>query len=77
MNKTPNKLSEAQRIEARRAQQRRYYNANKRRFKNYYKDNKKARDAYQVMHRELDRAAYLLKQKQYNNGKRKQRPEQG
>jgi len=70
-------LSEAERIEARRAQQRRYYNANKRRFKDYYKHNKKARQDYDKMYRSLNADAIKLRDKIYNETKRKQRPKQG
>jgi len=50
---------------------RRYYEANKKRAKKYYRKNKAQRLAYDRLYRELNRDAYLIGQKLYNDTKRK------
>jgi len=57
--------------EKRREANRKYYEANKKRSKKYYRKNKAQRLAYDKLYRELNRDAYLMRQKLYNDTIRK------
>lgn len=56
---------------SKKAYQKQYYDKNKGRARAYYKAHKSDRQAYQKMYRELNREAIRLRDKKYNETKRK------
>ena len=66
-------LTPEQKRERKRLENRKYYQENKPRFQRYYKNNRQAIDAANQMRKDLDRESYLLRQKLYNDTKRKQK----
>lgn len=68
---TRKNLSDARRGANRKAANRRYYQAHKGRYQGSYKANRTKHLAYDRMHRDLHRDAHLLRQKIYNDTKRK------
>ena len=66
-------LTPEQKRERKRLENQKYYQENKTRFQRYYKNNRQAIDAANQMRKDLDRESYLLRQKLYNDTKRKQK----
>jgi len=66
-------LTPEQKRERKRLENQKYYQENKPRFQRYYKNNRQAIGAANQMRKDLDRESYLLRQKLYNDTKRKQK----